>query len=258
MKIIKLFLRIIWNIKSILITSIILVSLALNMVLLVGGPLFSIINSGFEALTGIPTIAFQNKAEIATLSRDLSSERKANQTVRKQLSELEIQNTKLKKQQLINFKGKKVTAADAVKSTADRISVRSTKTAAREIIAMPGKAIPFYGVAMIVGATTLELNDLCETVKDMAELKAAIDPKFVPRGEELSVCSMPVPPKEEVVAMIKNSPQKAWVSAKDAVPTLDELRGMEVPDIEWSKAWTDVSGQITNLSGSIMGWWDPQ
>ena len=72
MWLIKFIWRVIWNIKTILITTIFLISVALNIILFAGGSLFSLVNTGFEALTGVQTVAYQNKSEIASLGDELA------------------------------------------------------------------------------------------------------------------------------------------------------------------------------------------
>jgi hypothetical protein len=313
MRFIRLLLKIIWNLKTILITGILLVSLALNIVLFLGGSLFSIVNNGFEALTGIQTIAKRNKAEIidlgadladtritnrkletqtqelsadllaerkvtrelnghvAELSGDLVVERNAKRALKSQVSEqaaelavFRVTNRELKSQVrdlsagVVLFKGKKVPLKTAVGETADIIGKRSVKTARRGVASMPAEAIPYIGTAVIVGVTALEVYDLCATLNDMSALQRAFDPDFMKSDEELEVCSIEVPPKEEIVAAIKASPQKAWRSTKEAVPTLEEIKDMEMPDIAWTDMWVETSGNITDFSREVMQWWDPQ
>ena len=60
MFLIKLVWKVIWNIKTIIVTTLLLASLALNIVLFVGGSLYSAANNAFEALTGIQTLASRN------------------------------------------------------------------------------------------------------------------------------------------------------------------------------------------------------
>ena len=334
MWVIKFIWRVIWNIKKILTTTIFLISLVLNIVLFVGGSLFSIANNGFEALTGIQTMASRNKAEIAELSEDVIIERNANKEIRGQLTETtaDLADTRLAKEKLeremkqitadlvaerklkrelkieladisgklatvklarqtlnakatkqageliiertakntlkselskktselaeerivnrslkgqlrdlgmglVPFKGKKVAINAAIDETTDTIGKRAQRSAAREIASMPGEALPYLGTAVIVGVTALEISDLCATLKDISALKRAFNPNFQQSEEELEVCSLKVPPKEEIVAKIKASPKKAWVAAKEAVPTVGELKEMETPDGDWSELW---------------------
>ena len=359
MFLIKLVWKVIWNIKTIIVTTILLASLAVNIVLFVGGSLYSAANNAFEALTGIQTLASRNKAEIAQLSEEVIVERNAKREIRGQLTEttadladtrivkdkleregkqltadlilerrlkrelttqlaatsgelatvklarktldektasqaaelalernakaalrleLNEKTSQLTEERLLNrslkgqlrdlgmglvpFKGEKVTIKAAIDETAAAIGNRAQKSAAREIASMPGEAPPYLGTAVIVGVTTLELSDLCATLKDMSALKGALNPSFEQSEEELEVCSIKVPAREDIVAAIKASPEKVWIAAKDAVPSMEELKEMEIPDLDWSDIWLKTkdggSNVLNNASEGIdkaKRWW---
>ena len=299
-RILRIIWRIFWNLKTIIITTVLLGSLTLNMVLFLGGSLFSIVNNGFEALTGIQTIASRNTAKIAglgeevilernakqeikgqlratsadladtritnrklqkaksDLSADLFTERKAKRELKEQVAEISgdlivernakralrsevseqaselatyrVTNRQLRSQirdfslGLIPFKGKKVAFKTAVDETADVIGKRAVKTAKREMTSMPAEAIPYLGPAIIVGVTTLEIFDLCATLKDMSALKRAFTPDFLQSAEELEVCSIKVPPKEEILTTVKASPKKSLGSCKRINPKLVRIK----------------------------------
>lgn len=334
MRFILLLLKIIWNLKTILITGILLGSLAMNMILFLGGSLFSTVNNGFEALTGMQTFASRKNAEIAGLDEEIVLERNAKREIKGQLRDTSadladtlITNRKLKTQTqelsidlaarkkvtrelnghiaelfgdlyvernanlafksqvseqaaelavfrvtdrelkslvrelgagVVLFKGKQVPLKTAVGETADIIGKRSVKTARREVASMPAEAIPYIGTAVIVGVTALEIYDLCATLNDVSALQRAFDPDFMKSDEEIEICSIEVPPKEEIVAAIKASPQKAWRSTKEAVPTLEEIKDIEMPDIEWTDMCVETSGNITDFSRKVMQWWGLQ
>ena len=320
-KIFRFLWRIFWNLKTIIITATLLISLALNIVLFLGGSLFSIVNNGFEALTGIQTIASRNKAEIAGLGEEIVLERNAKREIKGQLrdtsadlADTRITNRKLQKETrelsadliterqlkrelrsqvteqtaelatfrmtnrqlksqvrdfgmgVIPFKGKKVALKTAVDETADVIGKRAVKTARREVTSMPAEAIPYLGTAVIVGVTALEIYDLCATLKDMSALKRAFNPDFMQSDEELEVCAIKVPPKEEILAAVKASPKKAWEAAKEATPSWSELQQLEVPDVTWSEMWSSTkegtantwdstSESVNELSNKVKKWW---
>lgn len=320
-KIFRFLWRIFWNLKTIIITAVLLISLALNIVLFLGGSLFSIVNNGFEALTGIQTIASRNKAEIAGLGEEIVLERNAKREIKGQLrdtsadlADTRITNRKLQKETrelsadliterqlkrelrsqvteqtaelatfritnrqlksqvrdfgmgVIPFKGKKVALKTAVDETADVIGKRAVKTARREVTSMPAEAIPYLGTAVIVGVTALEIYDLCATLKDMSALKRAFNPDFMQSDEELEVCAIKVPPKEEILAAVKASPKKAWEAAKEATPSWSELQQLEVPDVTWSEMWSSTkegtantwdstSESVNELSNKVKKWW---
>ena len=98
----------------------------------------------------------------------------------------------------LNFKGKKVTVAQAIGSATSGVKRRAAKTAARSVSAMAFEAAPLIGTAAIVGITALELKDLCETAKDMNALNRALNPDEATDVDQTSVCSITVPTREEL------------------------------------------------------------
>ena len=75
MKLIHLLWRIIWNIKTIVITLFFVSSVVLNVALFLGGSLYSTINNGFETLTGIQTVSSKHESTIEKLGDDVATER---------------------------------------------------------------------------------------------------------------------------------------------------------------------------------------
>ena len=139
-------------------------SLFLNAAMFISETIYSMASSVFTELTGMPTAA----------------------------SKIHPKNTK------VNFKGKKVTVAQAVGSTTSGVKRRAAKTAAKSVSAMAFEAAPLIGTAAIVGITVLELNDLCETAKDMDALNRALNPDETTNDGQTSVCTIVVPTSEEL------------------------------------------------------------
>ena len=150
--------------KTFLVIFLFLLSLSLNVAMLASETIFAMASSAFTALTDMPTAA----------------------------SKIHPKNTK------VNFKGKKVTVAKAVGSTTNGIKRRAVKTAAKSIGAMAFEATPLIGAAAIVGVTSWELKDLCETAKDMDALNRALNPDEMTNNSQASVCSITVPTREEL------------------------------------------------------------
>ena len=321
MRLLRILFGILNKLKTLILTFLLLGSLAMNIVLFVGGSFFAALNSGFEAITGMQSIASRNKVEIANLSEEVIIERNAKREIKGQLIETsaDLADTRLAKQKLeretkqltadlvaerktkreiraqlgevsselasyratnrqlksqvrdlgmgvVPFKGKKVALKTAVDETADTIGRRAVKTAKREVASMPGEAIPYIGTAIIVGVTALEISDLCATLKDMTALKKAFNPDFSQSEEELEVCSIKIPPKDEILAAVKASPQNAWNAAREASPTWEEIKDMEMPDVTWSELWEatkdgsvniwdSTSEGVSRFGGKVKKWW---
>ncbi|MEO0747745.1 MAG: hypothetical protein AAFZ10_05145, partial [Pseudomonadota bacterium] len=151
---------------------------------------------------------------------------------------------------IVPFKGRRVALREAVGETADAVSSRAAKSAARETAAMAGEALPFVGTAVIVGVTALEVQDLCQTIRDMNSLKRAFNSELEPTDEELTVCSMAVPSREELWNATIAAPGAAWEYSKAAIPSLEELQEIERP------SWSDVVGFWDVLRSGAQDNWE--
>lgn len=263
-------------------TTILILSLTLNIALFVGGAISRIASSAFGAVTGIQTVTAQHATEVTQLGNDLAKERTAKQKLSSEVTQLgdDIASERAAKRKLrselseatgeltsertvtrklrteladplsraVTFRGKKVAMREAVDLTADRISKRAVIASSRNVGAMAGEAVPYIGVAVIVGVTALELDDLCDTLKDMNALKRAVSVSESHDEDEKTICAVRVPSKRELWETMKASPEMAWTAAMKAVPTLEDVKQMDFPDVDLSEAWSST------LSGSSKAW----
>ena len=160
--------------KIFLIILLFTLSLSLNVAMLANQAVFAMASSAFTALTDMPTAA----------------------------SKIHPKNTK------VNFKGKKVTVAQAVGSTTNGVKRRVVRTATKSVSAMAFEATPFIGAAAIVSVTAWELKDLCETAKDMDALNRALNPDEATDVDQTSVCSIVVPTREELQEKVSDRTQE--------------------------------------------------
>ena len=185
------------------------------------------------------------QSKLASQAAELAAEKTSNRILKSRYDEI--------LDGLVTFKGKAVPVTKAVSQTVMQIGRRSSRSAARSVASMPGEAIPWIGTAVIVGVTSLEIRDLCLTMKDMTELQRAFDPSFKTNEDDLEVCAIKVPPKEEIIAAVKASPGKAWEAAKEATPSLEDIRNMKMPDVKgW---WETGEGAVSDFGGKVGAWW---
>lgn len=177
-----------------------------------------------EEVATSKTALRRTRNEVLDLSEDLAAARLARRQLQDDLAE-----------GLVIFKGRKIALREAVEETADTVSSRAAKSATRNTASMAGEALPYVGTAVIVGVTALEINDLCQTIRDMNTLKRAFNPDLQPSEEELTVCSMAVPSRQEVWNAALAAPGKAWDYSREAVPKLADLRDIELPS--WGDLW---------------------
>jgi hypothetical protein len=265
----RIMLRATW---TVLLLALLLGSLALNVAMFVGGSLYSAASSFVGATTGYRTVAARHAAEVADLRQDLNAERVARNNLRSEVAELSDDvvserrvSTKLRgelaeatgeltvarrqlrdmTQDIVNFRGRRVAVSEAVEQTADRISQRARNSASREVASMAGESLPWIGTAVIVGVTALELNDLCETLIDMNELKRAFDPSLDPKEGAATVCSIEVPTRRELWETAKASPGLAWERARAAAPSMEALPDFAVGEIDWAGYQATLSSSMS-------------
>jgi len=243
------------SLKSFLLILFLVLSITLNGVLFMGGKVYSAASSIFDAVTGLRSVATQHASDIADISDDLMYERRVKRELKAEvrgLTEKLALERSAKRQlqaELSETAARRASLRvkrEAVDTITDRISRRTARSASRDVGSMVGEAIPYAGIAIIVGATTLELKDLCDTMKDMQELKEIFNPDAAPDENVTTVCAMKVPTKEEIWIMVKAAPGDAWEGVKAWMPELPEF-----PEIDWSTVWDSIEDGPANLWGTV-------
>lgn len=134
------------------------------------------------------------------------------------------------------------------RKTSQRVRRRVQRGAARSIGSAAGEAIPFIGVGVIAGGLALEVNDMCNTARDMAGLQAALaaddDPELAQQKaknafdrQEMIREELPgysdLPTREVLWAAILESPAAAWNKAKKNVPDLSDFSESDASWLSW-------------------------
>ncbi|RFP87775.1 hypothetical protein DZK27_10490 [Rhodobacteraceae bacterium 63075] len=208
-----------------------------------------ITNTVIEAVSGVSTIAAdaltanadlkeeldKKRARIDSLEDDLDTSNAKNKELKaaqkksaKKIKSLEANLIETKRANQVTFRGKKMSAREAALESTRDVSKRTRRVAFTNLGSVFGESIPFYGIAIIVGATTYELKSSCDNMKDMHDLRVALDPEAAIPEDRDAVCGLQVPTKEEIWERIKSSPSDVW----DKVIELYEGTVIKLPDLE--------------------------
>lgn len=221
-------------------------SLTLNVAGFMGATLWKGASIVWEEATGLRSSVTTQAAAV----RDLTSER---QRLQKANADLENRNTKLQanlnetldkvtnERRLAQSKSK--TVAKKVSETTNRMARRLSLSAGRNVVSMPAEAIPYIGAGVIVGVTTMELIDLCETMKDIEVLNLAFNPDDVLSEDRKTVCALEVPTKGEVMDAVANAPAASWTAAKNFVTDL--------PEVDFGATWASTIEGAVGLGDRI-------
>lgn len=176
------------------------------------------------------TIALQTERN--ALHGDLQESRSRLAAVQGELDAFQRENTLLSRQlsdvPRVTLNGVRMTQAEAIRQTMTSVGDRTRRTAIANLGSLAGEAVPFYGIAIIVGATGYELRSACQNMREIYDLTVALDPDSAIPDDRDAVCGMQVPTPEEVWETIVTSPQNVWTGA---VSTLDGV-GQRISDVE--------------------------
>lgn len=279
---------------------ILLASIAFNAALLLSDAVFKMASGAVSAVTGVKSLVVRQADEVSDLSTELVAERAAKREVRSELAETTVelaaerqvtreirselaQNTaELATQRAVTRQIRSELAetsaqltlaararremADAASGIRKRVATRSARAATRAAASAPGKAIPTAGAVLVATLTAVEIADLCATVSDMNELAAVFKPDDETEEEALTVCGAEVPTRSEIIEAVQNAPGKAWDAARETIPTVEQLKAMDLPDVDWNELGASIAETSTgwrdagaNWGGSkwdqIKSWW---
>tara|TARA_R110002096_G_scaffold371207_1_gene564643 strand:+ start:488 stop:1336 length:849 start_codon:yes stop_codon:yes gene_type:complete len=258
-------------IRRLFLPTLLIISITFNGMLLLSTTFFnlasttiSVASSAVGFATGQARPKIRTTGDVARLTADIDEEKRINRELRSQVAEVNadlVRERQIKRelrsevaeigQELATSRAARNELRSTMGDVAQRVTARATKTATRETASMPGEAIPFWGTAVIVAATTLEIYDLCQTVIDMNEMQAAIDPDLAVAPEELTVCSMSIPTRGEIWDAVSSAPSTAWNSARGAMPTLEDIQSFELPSMDWQSLSDGVVATTSSIAESV-------
>ena len=273
--------------RGLLFVGLFVISLIFNITLLASNFVFGVASSAFSAITGTRSFVVSQADEIASLNANLLSERQIQRELRGEVAEASTElaaeraahaaNRQVQRElrsttaelslELSSSRASQLALRNATVATAGQIAERNRRSALRNVASMPGEALPLWGTAVIVGVTALELSDLCQTMIDMTELQKLFDPNLETSEDQLTVCNMEVPSREKIWKTARSAPATAWNSARDAMPTAEEFRALELPDFEWTSLGETIGSTTSdwaNFASDAVGgkfdqlnnWWN--
>ena len=197
--------------RNLVVVIALVVSLGANVTLFVGGVVYSVVDQLVEQAFDLDTPWGKQRRAVADLKKE-------NEGLRTQNRKLQGQLKKVRK---------------VAGSTADRSRTRLLRSASRSVATAPAKALPYAGALVVAGLTAMEIDDLCETMRDMDRIKRVVDDPEAEAESRPAACPVPVPSRAQLLERIEGSAQQAWDESTKYVP---ELPGwVDIPD-----SWRDA------------------
>ena len=135
---------------------------------------------------------------------------------------------------------------DATTESEDFVSgkplLRLTDAQRREMVSKKATC-PFVGTALVIGVTSWDVYDACQTLKELNEVNFEF--AYAPEDHE-TVCGTKVPSRSEIVAQVKGNWREAYRMAADAL----SHAGERVPTTPPDPSWQDVKDTVCPVIGS--------
>lgn len=209
--------------KSLLVAVTIVGLLATNIASLVSSSAHDFFHSMIWRMLAIGGAAFADNA----MSK--SPKKIVDQKVKAQTIDLDSKNKQLladnsrQSKEIAKFEGEKKVLVEkfdnggkAAKETAGAVHKRLAKGVARNVAAIPGESVPYFGIGIIIASTTLDIYDACQTMKDINSLLVLLG-----QGEENpELCGQKVPTVDEVIANAKSDWKKSAKAVNDEAQKL--------------------------------------
>ena len=214
--------------RTLILVTFVTMSLALNVATVAFSSIAMLVSGAYEAVTGATSVTGVLRRDVDTKSKKIASMSDDLKLKNKRIGSLTDELATFKQSKTVSYRGQRRLIGEAVEDTTARLSRRTATAATRSAGSVVAEAIPFAGIAVIVGVTAWELKDSCATMNDLHQLNVAFNPDAARDPEVTEVCGLEVPSKDKVWQSVKSSPGKAWETAKAHVPDLPEWQRPEL------------------------------
>lgn len=126
------------------------------------GSVTRLLSTAYETVTGAASVTGKLRRKLVSREKTIL------------LREQEI--AKLRRPRTVTAGGKKILLNEFAEARTSRISRRMAKLASLNLGSTVAEAIPYLGVAAVMGVTVWDLKSSCETMKEMHELNLAFNP----------------------------------------------------------------------------------
>jgi hypothetical protein len=166
---------------------------------------------------------------------------------KRRASSLVAENARIRNADAVTFRGRSTTSREATQEVLNSTMTRTRRSTLANVSSIPGESIPFYGIAIVVAATSYELKAACDNMNDLYDLQVALDPNTARSDDRSAVCALQIPTKQEVWAGIKLSPQIAWDTSIATLGSVtDSVKNIDTPEFGgmWQRFTNWIGGRL--------------
>lgn len=110
---------------------------------------------------------------------------------------------------------------------------RAGRSVTRHLMSLPGHALPVLSATVAVASTALDVNDACESLKELDELNQIAG---LPLADRSKVCGVPVPTPAELLADARRNWRSVYQKSADALNSGVQMIPQSPPSISFESA----------------------
>ncbi len=180
--------------------------LALNAATLTVPSMNSAASRLFHSVTGVRTLAQENQATLRSVQGEVEALASRTAEMSDQLTRLQAERA-AQETQMAELRKAAVT-------TATSIAQRTTRLDGLRGDTLAGRSVPLWGMSLAQATDTIEHQAACDTLTDIAALRAVLNPKASVAADP-ALCTISVPSADALWMQVKSNPRLTWESARD-------------------------------------------
>lgn len=130
---------------------------------------------------------------------------------------------------------------DRASELGKKVLRRAARSVTRHLAALPGHALPVLSATVAVGSVALDIQDACESVKELDALNRGIG---LPLADRSGICGESVPTAEEILELARSNWRKAYERSASALND-------GVPIIPWTPPAVSLESARKWLSATV-------
>ena len=161
-------------------------------------------------------------------------------SLRDQKARLVVQHQNLQKQ-LLDSQALMALHRKRVSNLGLRVLSRAGRSVTRHLVALPGHALPVLSATVAVGSVALDINDACESLKELDEINHGVG---LPPVNRSSVCGRAVPTPEEILASARGNWKTVYENSARVLNQGAQMIPQSPPSISFEAAKDWLSGTL--------------
>ena len=125
---------------------------------------------------------------------------------------------------------------DRIAKLGFKVLGRASRNVTRHLVSLPGHALPVLSATVAVASTALDVNDACDSLKELDELNESVG---LPPGDRSKVCGVAVPTPEELLEDAGRNWKTVYQKSADALNSGAQILPRSPPSIsfEFAREW---------------------